>query len=143
MSFSLEARATVEGNVFDNRADRPCVEPAFYPTVEGVERNYCGYIARSPGRSALANGAADKRAYDAAKIEHRYTRDFRAFLRVRDNIYMHDAKQVLDNYRPELVPDPPYCYPYESPSSELEDKVSRLAGNTSASTPLGTLHCAK
>ena len=79
MSFSLEAKALVEGNIFNNDAKRQCVEPEFFPTVEGVKVNYCRYIPEAARRSALDNGASDEGAYQNLKAQHGYTRDYKAF----------------------------------------------------------------
>lgn len=136
MSFSLEAKALVEGNIFINESRRKCVEPAFFATVEGTNVNYCRYISTAPKRSALDNGASDREAYEKLKSRYGYTRDYRAFLRVKDNLYLGDAKSVLQDYRPESVPTPPYCYGYEKPTQELAEKIRKRAGNTSGDTPL-------
>ncbi|MDH0091271.1 polysaccharide lyase family 1 protein [Achromobacter mucicolens] len=135
MSFSLEAKALVEGNIFNNDAQRKCVEPEFFPTVEGINVNYCRYIPIAPARSALENGDSDRGAYERRKDDHGYTRDFKAFLRLKDNLYLGDAKPVLQDYRPESAPTPPYCYGYEKPTPELAEKIRQFAGNTSAGTP--------
>ncbi|MEN5161470.1 pectate lyase family protein [Achromobacter spanius] len=135
MSFSLEAKALVEGNIFNNDAQRKCVEPEFFPTVEGINVNYCRYIPIAPARSALENGDSDRGAYERRKDDHGYTRDFKAFLRMKDNLYLGDAKPVLQDYRPESAPTPPYCYGYEKPTPELAEKIRQFAGNTSAGTP--------
>ena len=129
MSFSLEAKALVEGNIFNNDAKRQCVEPEFFPTVEGVKVNYCRYIPEAARRSALDNGASDEGAYQNLKAQH--TRDYKAFLRLKDNLYLGDAKPVLQDYRPEAAPTPPYCYGYERPTAELADRIRKYAGNTS------------
>lgn len=136
MSFSLEAKALVEGNIFNNDAKRQCVEPEFFPTVEGVKVNYCRYIPEAARRSALDNGASDEGAYQNLKAQHGYTRDYKAFLRLKDNLYLGDAKPVLQDYRPEAAPTPPYCYGYERPTAELADRIRKYAGNTSGDTPL-------
>lgn len=136
MSFSLEARALVEGNIFSNVSQRKCMEPPFFPTVEGVNVNYCSYIESAPRRSALANGESDRRNYEKSKGQYGYQRDFKAFLRLKDNLYLGDAKPVLEDYRPEAVPMPPYCYGYEAPSPDLAERIRRLAGNTREDTPL-------
>lgn len=138
MSFSLEARALVEGNIFNNSTKRQCVEPAFFPTVEGVNVNYCHYIPIASGRSALENGESDRGAYEKLKAQHGYTRDYKAFLRLKDNLYLGDAKPVLQDYRPEAAPTPPYCYGYERPTPELAEKIRQFAGNTTGDTPLPT-----
>ncbi|ANN76275.1 polysaccharide lyase family 1 protein [Bordetella flabilis] len=135
MSFSLAARALVEGNMFSNASRRNCTEPKFFPTVEGINVNYCRYIPEAPGRSALANGESDRRNYEKSKGQYGYQHDFKAFLRVKDNLYLGDAKAVLEDYRPESVPNPPYCYGYERPTPELADKIRRLAGNTQEVVP--------
>ena len=93
MSFSLEAKALVEGNIFNNDAKRQCVEPEFFPTVEGVKVNYCRYIPEAARRSALDNGASDEGAYQNLKAQHGYTRDYKAFLRLKDNLYLGDASR--------------------------------------------------
>ncbi|MFF7398272.1 polysaccharide lyase family 1 protein [Achromobacter sp. NPDC008082] len=136
MSFSLEAKAFVEGNIFNNTAQRKCVEPAFFPTVEGVNVNYCHYIPIAAKRSALDNGESDRGAYEKLKAQHGYTRDYKAFLRLKDNLYLGDAKPVLEDYRPESAPTPPYCYGYERPTPELAEKIRQFAGNTGGDTPL-------
>lgn len=136
MSFSLEAKAFVEGNIFNNTAQRKCVEPAFFPTVEGINVNYCHYIPIAAKRSALDNGESDRGAYEKLKAQHGYTRDYKAFLRLKDNLYMGDAKPVLEDYRPESAPTPPYCYGYERPTPELAEKIRQFAGNTAGDTPL-------
>lgn len=136
MSFSLEAKALVEGNIFNNDAQRKCVEPEFFPTVEGINVNYCRYIPIAPQRSALGNGESDRGAYEKRKDEHGYTRDYKAFLRLKDNLYLGDAKPVLQDYRPDAVPAPPYCYGYEKATPELAEKIRKFAGNTSGDTPL-------
>ena len=135
MSFSLDAKALVEGNIFNNDAQRKCVEPAFFPTVEGINVNYCRYIPIAPARSALENGDSDRGAYERRKADHGYTRDFKAFLRLKDNLYLGDAKPVLQDYRPESAPTPPYCYGYEKPTPELAEKIRKFAGNTPVGTP--------
>ncbi|CAB3680086.1 pectate lyase [Achromobacter marplatensis] len=136
MSFSLEAKAFVEGNIFSNDAQRKCVEPAFFPTVEGINVNYCRYIPVASKRSALDNGESDRGAYEKLKAQHGYTRDYKAFLRLKDNLYLGDAKPVLQDYRPEAAPTPPYCYGYERATPELAEKIRKFAGNTAGDTPL-------
>lgn len=136
MSFSLEAKAFVEGNIFNNTTQRKCVEPAFFPTVEGINVNYCHYIPIAAKRSALDNGESDRGAYEKLKAQHGYTRDYKAFLRLKDNLYLGDAKPVLEDYRPESAPTPPYCYGYERPTPELAEKIRQFAGNTGGDTPL-------
>jgi len=138
MSFSLEAKAFVEGNIFNNTTQRKCVEPAFFPTVEGINVNYCHYIPIAAKRSALDNGESDRGAYEKLKAQHGYTRDYKAFLRLKDNLYLGDAKPVLEDYRPESAPTPPYCYGYERPTPELAEKIRQFAGNTGGDTPLPT-----
>ncbi len=135
MSFSLEARALVEGNIFNNDARRKCVEPEFFRTVEGIDVNYCRYIPIAPERSALDNGESDRVAYEKLKSRYGYTRDYKAFLRLKDNLYLGDAKPVLRDYRPELAPTPPYCYGYEKPTRDLAEKIREFAGNTSVDAP--------
>lgn len=136
MSFSLEAKALVEGNIFNNDAQRKCAEPEFFPTVEGINVNYCRYIPIAPKRSALDNGDSDRGAYDKRKADHGYTRDYKAFLRLKDNLYLGDAEPVLKDYRPESAPTPPYCYGYEKATPELAEKIRKFAGNTSGDAPL-------
>jgi len=141
MSFSLEARARVEGNMFSNVAKRSCTEPEFFRTVHGINVNYCRHIPRAPGRSALPNGASDLRNYEKSKDKYGYRRDFKAFLRVKDNLYLGDAKAVLQDYRPERVPTPPYCYSYERPTPDLAAKIRRLAGNARDEVPAVAQRC--
>jgi len=130
MSFSLEAKALVEGNIFSNTTQRECVEPDRSPTVEGVDVNYCRFIPIASERSALENGESDRRAYETLKTRHGYTRDYKAFLRLNENLYLGDAKPVLKDYRPESAPTPPYRYSYEPPTAELAEKIRTFAGNT-------------
>ncbi|MGB6243198.1 MAG: polysaccharide lyase family 1 protein [Castellaniella sp.] len=136
MSFSLEAKALVEGNIFSNDAQRKCTEPAFFPTVEGIDVNYCRHIPIAPERSALPNGESDRKAYEKRKTRYGYIRDYKAFLRVKDNLYLGDAKPVLQDYHPAAVPTPPYCYAYEKPTQALAEKIRKFAGNTSGDIPL-------
>ena len=136
MSFSLEAKALVEGNIFINETDRKCLQPDFYATVHGVNRNYCRYIPIAAGRSALENGESDRQAYEKLKKKYGYTRDYKAFLRVRDNLYLGDAEPVLQDYRPELAATPPYCYGYEMPTQELVERIRKRAGSAFSDTPL-------
>ncbi|WP_144636199.1 polysaccharide lyase family 1 protein [Bordetella genomosp. 13] len=135
MSFSLEARALVEGNIFSNTSQRQCVEPEKSPTVEGIYVNYCDHIPDSPKRSALVNGESDRRNYERTKSTYGYQRDFKAFLRVKDNLYLGEAKPVLEDYRPESVPTAPYCYGYDAPTPDVAQKIRRYAGNTSGEPP--------
>jgi pectate lyase len=136
MSFSLQARALVEGNMFSNVSQRNCTEPKFFPTVEGVNVNYCHYIQGSPQRSALGNGESDRKNYENSKAQYGYKHDYMASLRLKDNLYLGDAKAVLQDYRPESVPVPPYCYGYEHPTPDLAQKIRTLAGNTQGDTPV-------
>lgn len=129
MSFSLEARALVEGNIFINRSDRPCKEPEFFPTIERTQSSYCRYIVGAPARSTLKNGESDQLRYDQTKKRYGYIHDSKAFLKVRDNLYLADARQIINDYRADQVPVPPYCYDYEPPSLALLDRVRRMAGN--------------
>lgn len=129
MSFSLEARALVEGNIFVNSSQHPCKEPPHFETVEGVDRNYCSYIAGAPARSALPNGGWDLESYERTKDLYQYKNEAKAFLRIRDNQYWGDAKATLEDYRPELVPVPNYCYDYETPDTDLLARIRRYAGN--------------
>jgi pectate lyase len=131
MSFSLEAKALVEGNIFVNRSNRPCKEPPFFPTVEGVNASYCGNIPDAPARSALVNGESDHKSYDATSGKYKYTHGYKAFLSVRDNLYLGDAKAVLTDDKPELVPAADYCRTYERPTEALAETIRRRAGNTS------------
>lgn len=135
MSFSLEARALIEGNIFSNVSRRNCAEPEFFPTVEGINVNYCRYIPEAPDRSALPNGESDRRNYEKSHARYGYRHDFKAALRLRDNLYLGDAKPVLQDYRPDAVPAPPYCYSYERPTPELAEKIRRLAGNVAEAPP--------
>lgn len=138
MSFSLAARALVEGNMFSNLSQRKCTEPPFFPTVERINVNYCSFIKDSPKRSALPNGESDRRNYEKSKGQYGYKHDFKASLRLKDNLYLGDAKPVLEDYRPESVPTPPYCYGYEHPTPELAEKIRQMAGNTRVDTPLAS-----
>lgn len=124
--------------MFSNVSERRCTQPEFFRTIHGINRNYCGHIPEAPERSALANGESDRRNYEKSKGKYGYERDFKAFLRVKDNLYMGDAKPVLEDYRPELAPAPPYCYSYERPTPELAEKIRRLAGNVRGEAPAVT-----
>lgn len=136
MSFSLEARALVEGNIFSNRSRRTCLEPERTPTVHGIDVNYCHKLPDSPNRTALENGASDRRNYEKTKAQYGYERGYKAFLRVKDNLYLGEAKAVLQDYQPESAPNPPYCYGYETPTPAVAQKIRELAGNTSGHVPL-------
>jgi pectate lyase len=138
MSFSLQARALVEGNMFSNYAQRKCTEPEFFPTTEGVKANYCSYIPGAPKRSALGNGESDRENWDRSKGKYGYKMDYLASLRLKDNLYLGDAKPALEDHQPDAVPAPPYCYGYDKPTPELVDKIRKLAGNTREETPLTT-----
>ncbi|SAI65898.1 Pectate trisaccharide-lyase precursor [Bordetella ansorpii] len=136
MSFSLEARALVEGNIYSNVARRECVEPEKSPTVEGIYVNYCHYIPGAPARSALGNGESDRRNYEKTKARYGYENEHKAFLRVKDNLFLGDAKPVLRDYRPEEAPTPPYCYSYEKPTPAVAERIRKFAGNTSDGIPV-------
>jgi pectate lyase len=141
MSFSLEARAAVEGNIFVNSASRPCTEPAFFATKEGPEMNYCKYIPSAPAKAELPNGKADEKNYQITADQFQYQHDEKAFLRVRDNLYLEDARQGIEDYHPEDVPTPPYCRSYEKPTADLGARIRREAGNTAVDTPYGIGQC--
>ncbi|NIF54006.1 polysaccharide lyase family 1 protein [Burkholderia sp. Ax-1724] len=134
MSFSLQARALVEGNIFSNTSDRRCVEPEFFPTVEGVKARYCDYIAGAPARSALPNGGSDQKHFEQTAQLYASGSDYRASLLVRDNLYLRDARAVLQSYQPEKVPAVPYCYKYDKPTLGLADEIRQFAGNTDGQT---------
>lgn len=136
MSFSLEARALVEGNIFSNHAQRACLEPERTPTVHGIDVNYCDKLPDSPGRTALENGAADRRNYERTQARYGYERGYKAFLRVRDNLYLGEARAVLEDDQPASVPNPPYCYGYEQPTQAVADRIRALAGNTGGGAPI-------
>jgi pectate lyase len=138
MSFSLQARALVEGNMFNNSGQRKCTEPEFFPTTEGVKANYCSYIPGAPKRSALGNGESDRENYERSKAQYGYKEDWLASLRLKDNLYMGEAKPALEDHRPDAVPAPPYCYGYEKATPELAEKIRKFAGNTSETTPVFT-----
>ncbi|WP_233238591.1 polysaccharide lyase family 1 protein [Bordetella sp. LUAb4] len=138
MSFSLQARALVEGNMFSNYAQRRCTEPTFFPTTEGVKANYCNYIPGAPKRSALGNGESDRENYERSKGQYGYKHDYLASLRLRDNLYLGDAKPALEDHQADEVPAPPYCYGYEKATPELAEKIRKFAGNTSETTPVFT-----
>lgn len=135
MSFSLEAKALVEGNIFANDANRSCTEPPCFPTVEGVKASYCKYIALAASRSALKNGESDVKNYDKTMLTYHYFHAEKAFLRVRDNLYLGSARAVLKDDAPDKVPDPPYCYGYQKPTPALADEIRRFAGDTDVDPP--------
>ncbi|WP_338523219.1 hypothetical protein [Erwinia aphidicola] len=105
--------------------------PNSFRRLRGVKVRYCQYIKSALARSALENGTADQRSYERTKKRYAYRHRVEAFLKVRDNLYLADARQVLNNFRADLVPQPPYNYDYEQPSLALLDRIPRLAGNTS------------
>ncbi len=135
MSFSLEARALVEGNIFSNLSARPCREPEHFDTIEGVSARYCTSIAQAPARTALANGEADREEYFKGYPKYHYTHEYKAFLKVRDNLYLGDARPVLTDYKPENVPSPPYCTTYEKPTEQLAEVIRKQAGNLGTTPP--------
>lgn len=140
MSFSLQARVLVEGNIFSNRSERKCVEPAFFATVEGENANYCKDIADAPSHTALRNGGSDERNFERTAGLYSDERDYRAYLSVKDNLYLLDAKPVLQSYLPEKVPALPYCYTYDTPTPKLADELRRFAGNTDGPAPRTACH---
>ncbi|MBY0320972.1 MAG: hypothetical protein K2X72_19780 [Reyranella sp.] len=123
MSFSLEHRSLIEGNIFSNTAKRPCTIP------KEIGEIYCKSISTAPAATALPNGAADREEYERSNVKYHYAQDWRAFLKVSDNLYWGDAKAVLTDFRPENVPVPPYCYSYERPDSMLADRIRAGAGS--------------
>ncbi|CAD6554753.1 pectate lyase family protein [Paraburkholderia metrosideri] len=129
MSFSLDAKATVEGNIFSNTSQRSCTEPPYFPTVEGINASYCSYIAKAPARTTLVNGESDRERYEKTNPLYHYTHDYRASLTVRDNLYLGKAKAVIDDYNPQNVPKPPYFYTYERPTESLAQRIREEAGN--------------
>jgi pectate lyase len=141
MSFSLEAKALVQGNIFVNTSARPCKEPPFFATVEGVDSRYCEKISGAPAHSTLANGESDRKSYENTRKKFNYVHDYKAFLAVSDNLYLGDAKPVIEDYLPEQVPPVTYCRSYERPSKTLAEKIRQQAGNTQAPDP--DLHCAR
>jgi pectate lyase len=132
MSFSLGARVLLEGNIYSNRIDRPCLEPPAFETVEGIPRSYCRIKATAGKRAQLANGASDMRNFEVAKARFNYgpERTPYAYLRVRDNLYLGTAREGISDAWPENVPPIPYRYAYESPSEALADRIRAGAGNT-------------
>ncbi len=132
MSFGLEVRARVAGNIFVNRPGRPCVEPPVFQSIEHIDKSYCHAIAKASKLTALANGDADRAAYDATKAKYGYTHDYRAFLKVSDNLYLGAARPALSDFMPGRVPPAPYCTSYRRPSAALADRIRREAGDTGA-----------
>lgn len=139
MSFSLEAKALIEGNIFANDPRRPCAEPEAFETTHGIDRNYCHGIARAPSRAILPNGAADKAQYDATRAEFGYAQDYRAFIRLRDNVGLGESD--ISDYRPEQVPAPPYCYHLLAPDAGTARLIRAHAGNVEAPWPEGARVC--
>lgn len=129
MSFSLEHRSRIEGNIFNNTSNRPCTVP------KEIGEIYCKGIRTAPAMTALANGAADKEEYDKSKPKYHYTHDWRAFLKVIDNLYLGETKAVLADYRPEDVPVPSYCYSYERADVALAERIRTGAGNLGRPMP--------
>jgi pectate lyase len=139
MSFSLEARAHVNGNIFVNSANRRCAEPPYFESIENVDKSYCYGIPTAGARTALANGAADHAEYDKSMPIYHYTHDWRAFLQVGDNLYLGDARAVLADFMPGRVPQSPYCTSYRRPTEALAERIRREAGNTAAEGGAPTL----
>jgi pectate lyase len=132
MSFSLGARAVVEGNIFVNSTDRPCVEPPHFTTIEGVDRNYCREIPRAAARAELPNGFSDGGHFEDSEAQYNYGPDKTplAFLVVRDNLYLGSAREGIHTEGAEKVPAPPYPYNYQHPTEALADAIRAGAGNT-------------
>ena len=123
MSFSLEHRSLIEGNIFSNTMNRPCTLP------KEIGEIYCKGISGAPALTAMANGEIDREEYERSRTKYHYTRDWRAFLKVSDNLYLGDTKPVLADYQPDKVPAPPYCYSYEQPDVALSVRIKTGAGN--------------
>ena len=68
--------------------------------------------------------------YERTKALYGYTHGYQTFLSVRDNLYLGDAKAVLQDEQPGKVPKPPYCYSYDAPSVDLAERIRVHAGNT-------------
>lgn len=132
MSFGLEARAWVAGNIFINTPNRPCHEPIVFETIEHVSKNYCYVIPKASGITALPNGDADRVAYEQTKGTYSYTHDYRAFLRVSDNLYLGAARRVLASFMPGRVSPISYCTSYQRPDEALADRIRHEAGDTAA-----------
>lgn len=129
MSFSLEHRSLIEGNIFNNTSNRPCT------VGKEIGEIYCRDIRTAPSLTALENGGADRDEYNRTNPKYRYTRDWRAFLKVRRNLYLGETKEVLEDYRPEEVPLLPYCYSYEQPDTALAERIRAGAGNLGSLMP--------
>ncbi|MGI8841291.1 MAG: pectate lyase family protein [Caulobacteraceae bacterium] len=132
MSFGLEARARIAGNIFVNTPSRSCVEPAVFQSIEHVDKNYCSVIAKASRLTALANGEADRAAYDETRAKYGYTHDYRAYLTVADNLYLEAARPALADFMPKRVPPAPYCTSYRRPSEAMAERIRREAGDTGA-----------
>lgn len=132
MSFGLEARAWVAGNIFVNTPDRLCVEPPVFQSIEHIDKNYCYVIPKASKLTALPNGDADRAAYEQTKREYGYTHDYRAFLKISDNLYLEAARPALGDFMPERVPPAPYCTSYRRPSEAMAERIRREAGDTDA-----------
>lgn len=141
MSFSLEHRALIEGNIFSNTSNRRCKELGSFKTIEKIDRNYCKSVPMAPLRTALPNGEADRAEFERGKEKYHYNHDWRAFLVVRDNLYLGDSRPVLSDYRPENVPTPPYCYSYDRPSEALAQRIRVGAGNRYSPPVRGERRC--
>ena len=142
MSFSMEARGLVEGNVFANKTARACVEPDHFDTIEGVTRNYCDSIPYAPARAFLPNGDADKEDYAATDLKYHYTRELQGFVKLRDNLFLGDAKGTLTDYKPERVPAPPYCAAsLEAASVALAQRIRLSAGNVAGAPAAAARSC--
>jgi pectate lyase len=141
MSFILEARVLLEGNIFDNQISRPCLEPPYFRTIESTERNYCGGIPQASKRAVMPLGKADQDLYDESNAIYHYEHEARAFLVVRDNLLLHDAQLLATDYKPEKVAKPPYCYSYQTANVALEDEIRKKAGNTAYDTTLPLTRC--
>ncbi|MEO7027319.1 MAG: hypothetical protein ABI056_07170 [Caulobacteraceae bacterium] len=129
MSFGLEARAAVIGNIFINSPNRPCREPDHFDTIEHIEKNYCSNISKAYKSSALPNGKADEAEYEQSNALFHYTHDYRAFLTVSDNLFV-GSQPVLSTFDPDRVDPMPYCNSYARPTMELASRIRREAGDT-------------
>ena len=132
MSFGLEARAWVAGNIFVNTPGRPCVEPPMFQSIEHVDKNYCYVIPKASNLTALPNGGADQAAYEQTKRKYGYTHDYRAFLKVSDNLYLEATRPALADFMPERVPPAPYCTSYRRPNEAMAERIRREAGDADA-----------
>lgn len=118
------------------------MEPDHFDTIEGVSSSFCDSIPYASGRAFLPNGDADKEDYAATDPTYHYARELRGFVKLRDNLFLGDAKGALSDYKPERVPAPPYCAAsLQAASVALAQQIRQSAGNVPGAPPAATRSC--